>query len=177
MPNWRWPLHSPRRLAATAAAVLAVLAIGVHLVPGGSSAPSRSEVVADAPSTAPSSSPAAGPSPLTSSPVPDPLALVAADGFVRAWAQPSLARDRWWQGVNYFVTPRLSRLLFVTDPGNVPAHRVTGPPEADLTAPEDQVRVRVPTDAGVMVTTLQPAGSGSGHRWLVDRIDTVGSAY
>jgi len=153
---WEWPLHSPARLFAVLA-VLVALAIGFSYLGGavsGPSAPGRAlrPATTAAPGTpAPGSSPAPitelSPRSLPLSEAP-PVALAVAERWTQAWAThpPGTTPAQWSAGLAPFTTDEYLATLAEVDPANVPGTRVTGPPQAVEVRPE-AVRVQVPTDA------------------------------
>jgi hypothetical protein len=89
-------------------------------------------------------------------------ALLAAGTYIRLWARPGLNRSTWYADIRPWATPQYRRLLADTDPGNVPAHTVTGLPR--LVSSTTAVLVAdVPTDAGPIRVTVTDIG---GH-WLI----------
>jgi len=89
-------------------------------------------------------------------------ALYAAQTYIRLWARPALNQHAWYAAIRPWVTPAYGQLLASTDPANVPAHGVTGPPRPVSSTPTVVV-ADIPTDAGpVRVTVLNTGG-----RWLV----------
>jgi len=95
--------------------------------------------------------------------VPPPAAaLAAADAYVRSWARPQLDRDTWYAAIRGLATPGYAQLLADTDPANVPARAVTGPPRA-VSSTAAVVVADVPTDTGTVRVRLTPVDG----RWLV----------
>ena len=93
---------------------------------------------------------------------PPPAATDTALSFVHAWARPGLSQPVWFGGVRRLVTPEYAQLLAATDPANVPAHAVTGPPVAHSSSTQALI-TDVPTDAGTVRVTVIPVSG----RWLV----------
>ncbi|MBA3488555.1 MAG: hypothetical protein H0T78_03265 [Longispora sp.] len=159
------------------------LAVSVCVVAGCTSAPegdrhittdaaSPSRQESDAPPSSPpradhseegSSGSVYSPGPPTS---PSPNALDTAHRFAIAWARPNLADQLWWNGVSTYCEPGLAQLLRTTDPGTVPATRVTGDSRATSSV-SDRVTIEIPTDAGTLVATVIKADNA----WLVGDID------
>ena len=91
-----------------------------------------------------------------------PVAVTVAVRYVTVWARPDLTREAWYAGVRASVVAPYARLLADTNPANVPARTVTGPPRV-LSSTTAVVVCAVPTDAGpVHVTVVDQDG-----RWLV----------
>ena len=91
-----------------------------------------------------------------------PAAVRLAVRYVAVWARPGLNREAWHTGVRPLVVGPYAQLLADTDPANVPATAVTGPPRV-LSSTTAVVICAVPTDAGpVHVTVVDQDG-----RWLV----------
>jgi hypothetical protein len=158
----RWPLYSPRRLALTVLAVVAVLVAVARVVQPATGSPLRVSV-SSSPAAAISSSPAATATPtvpVTTTPVALPPLPRADEGaaewvavaFVTAWADHH-AGARWLTGVRRYAHPQLAAELRTVDPRNVPAHRVTGQPGL-VDGGGDSAVVRVPTDAGPVTVTV-----------------------
>ena len=183
----RWPLLSWRNLSITAAAVLIVLYGMGRFVEPAKVTPSSAKLplVAASPSSPqPYDPPAASPSPI-SSPVPSknglPKSAVSgvsenrsvtrlATAFTQAWSSSGRPQEQWVRGLNPFVTPALAAGLAQSDPGRVPATKVTG--EAVLlTASATSAQVRVPTDGGSIVVTVQRQSSGP---WKVSDVAPAG---
>jgi len=185
---WQWPLRSPRRLAAVGLGVVAVLAgitvlISLLADPSRSATPSPSGSQSNA--VAPSRSAGASTTglppvaeltptllPLTQAP---PAALTAASSWATAWAtHPAGATtEQWLAGLRPFTTPEYLAVLGNTDPANVPATSVTGPPKPVLVSPRS-LRVEVPTNAlTLLLLVVDYTGNGD---WRVaghDRADAV----
>jgi len=172
---WAWPLHSPARLAAVVA-VLVALAIGLSALAGGGSAPSSSVPAASraaAPATVPSARPSAGVDELRPQRLPladaPPAAVVAAIAWTTAWAThpPGVSGAAWSAGLRPWTTEEYLPTLSSVDPANVPGTRVTGPAVAVDVRP-DAVRVQVPTDAVRLELLLVQVGPG---QWRVSGYD------
>ncbi len=93
-------------------------------------------------------------------------AISVAQVFAVAWAQPDLPEQAWWDGVSTYCEPGLGQRLRTTDPGTVPATRVTGTANATSSV-SDRVTVEIPTDAGTLVVTVIKVDDA----WLVGDID------
>ena len=93
-----------------------------------------------------------------------------ATAFALAWSSSSRSQLEWTRGIQPFVTPALAAGLAQTDPARVPATKVTG--EAMLlTASATFAQVRVPTDGGSIVVTLNRVASGP---WRVSDVAPAG---
>jgi hypothetical protein len=178
---WRWPLHSPRRFFSCLLGVVILIAISNMVFGGRTGLPAsdRNAAAASA-STTPTDTglPAAPTSPsptmpeITPSvsprpPVPGATQQVAstAVAFTRAWADHNRPATEWWARVSRYADPELAAQLKTTDPANVPASKVTGPPHP-VAVYYASASVEVPTDAGTVVVALV----SDGHRWLVTDI-------
>lgn len=91
----------------------------------------------------------------------------AAEGFVTAWARPSLTTEQWLAGVRGYVAPTLQQALSYTDPAKIPASHVTGPSRMVHVVPDGTAAsFDIPTNAGpVRVGVALLTG-----RWLVTDI-------
>jgi hypothetical protein len=109
--------------------------------------------------------------PRTTSPeTADRIARPVAVKFVRAWARPDADPEVWWRGVAAYADASYAELLRFTDPGRVPASRVTGGGRVVSVEPGVAV-VDVPTDRGsCRVTVADVSGTGtwrvSTHSWV-----------
>lgn len=181
---WQWPLRSPRRLAFTGLAVLAVV-VAVSFGIGLTAGPTRSTVGASGPTSTPSvvASPGDGvqtPVPTALPPVVElqpttlPLsaaptaALQVASRWAKAWVRPSngISAARWLDGLRPTTTDEYLGVLSGVDPTNIPATRVTGAAKAVLVSPRS-LQVRVPTDALTLVITVVDTDDG----WRVSGYD------
>lgn len=91
--------------------------------------------------------------PGTASSAPPALAAqTTAEAYVRAWAHPDLPASSWLAGVTPYAAPGYAALLRTVDPGNIPAHAVTGPSAAVVSTTVVNVYA-VPTDAGTLLVT------------------------
>jgi hypothetical protein len=183
----RWPLYSWRNLSVTVVAVLFVLygmghvigpakitlpRVHVPLVTATqeSSASSLSTPALAAPSPGPAAAPSTAQptSAVSGAPAGESVTRLAT-AFAQAWTSSSRSQQQWTHGIQPFVTPVLAAGLAQTDPARVPATKVTG--EAVLlTALATSAQVRVPTDGGSIVVTLEQV-SGS---WLVSDVAPAG---
>lgn len=164
---WRWPLWSWRNLAVTllvAATLLGALgrvsALG-DPAPKGAPAPLMSTASPEA-QPASSSAPSA-PSASTASAEtgPDDVALA----FVGAWARPDADIATWRSECASFATSRLAKVLESSSSASVPSSRALGSTEI-LERSEAAARVRVPTDGGAVLVSLERVRT----EWRVDEI-------
>ena len=103
--------------------------------------------------------------PPPSAPAPENAQVLVGD-FVAAWLRRDLAAADWWAGVAPFCEERFAELLRTTDPGRVPAERITGPMTAVETR-SDFLLADVPMDSGTLqVTVALIAGD-----WKVTNLD------
>jgi hypothetical protein len=181
---WQWPLRSPRRLALTGIAVLAVV-VAVSFGIGLTVEPARS--VDGASGATPTPSVVASPSDGDQTPVPTVLppvvelqpttlplsaaptaALQVASRWAKAWVRPpnGTSAARWLNGLRPTTTDEYLGVLSGVDPTNIPATRVTGAAKAVLVSPRS-LQVQVPTDALTLVITVVDTDDG----WRVSGYD------
>jgi hypothetical protein len=100
---------------------------------------------------------------------PPPLAEAppVAAGFAGAWTRTSADRASWWAGVAPWCEEGLAEALRTTDPANVPATTVTGPPVQSGGSATEGVRFDIPTNAGTLTITVAALGGV----WKVTTID------
>jgi hypothetical protein len=102
-----------------------------------------------------------------------PGSAEAAQGFVTAWARPSLPTDQWLSGVRGYIAPELERSMSYTDPALIDATTVTGPAHMVHVLPDGSAAsFVVPTDAG---TTRVELAFVKG-RWLATDIVPASAA-
>jgi hypothetical protein len=188
---WRWPLYSPRRFFSCIAVVLALIALSNMVLGSGkpkapaagqgtppassTPAPSQSSAQDSGTPTGPAgtvnpapanggSTPAVTPtvSPKPATPGGAQHAVQVALAFTQAWADHVKPAAQWLAAVSRYADPEFAAQLKSTDPANVPASRVTGPPSATSVF-YASASVEVPTDAGVVVVQL----ISDGHTWRV----------
>ncbi|MEV6848843.1 hypothetical protein [Actinoplanes sp. NPDC051411] len=153
-------MADPRGSAAVVLSVLVLIA-GCSSTTARSSATPQRVTGAAAPAAPDGQQPDAGGRAEPSAPTANG-ALYAAQTYVRLWARPTMNQRAWYATVRRWVTPAYAQLLADTDPSNVPAHGVTGPPRP-VTSTAAVVVADVPTDAGpIRVTVINTGG-----RWLV----------
>lgn len=178
MLQWaRWPLWSWRNLAVSTLAVLVLFAVvgrltsatastnGAATDPAPASAPvstSRASVrpVPDTSSRTGTAKPSVG---ATTSPSTADVSVAGKDDaqtaavrFVTAWATPDASAQTWLTMLRPLCTARFQVALETSDPGRVPASRVTGP--ARVRASSSGALVTVPTDTGAVVVTVVREG-------------------
>jgi hypothetical protein len=184
-PLVRWPLHSPRRLLGViAAAVAAVMLLGAINDRGpepataagatatatatpeaGDSAPTRSPEPSEAGDGTEAPAAAAGTDAFSEDPAADDPVVAAQQAsaeFVAQWARPDLDAATWQAGLAPRATPELMASLAATDPANVPAVTVTGPP-VPVAANAEAAVFDVPTTGDFVRVFLQLVGGA----WLV----------
>jgi hypothetical protein len=86
----------------------------------------------------------------------------AAAAFAAAWTRRGLQAEQWWAQLAPLCTPAFAAKLRSTDPANVPASQVTGPPVAVRDPSEGLAVYTVPTNAGTLSVTLTSVAG----RWL-----------
>ena len=184
----RWPLWSWRNLAVTTAAFLLVLfGLGRVIEPAKITLTTTHAPLVTVSPTPTAASSSLAPAVRSSSPasrVPgttQPTLAVSgtsanksvtrlATAFAQAWSSSGRSRTQWTHGIQPFVTPALAAGLAQTDPARVPATKVTG--EAVLLAASAATaHVRVPTDGGSIVVTLNRTPSGP---WQVSEVAPAG---
>jgi hypothetical protein len=174
---WGWPLRSPKHLAGTVLALVAIaVGLGLALPESGAgpvrAAPPSSPRVnpVDVPSRAalPGADPAGPPQARS----PDPAAaLSVANSWVRAFltVPNGISSARWAEQLRPYTTDELLPELRSIDPANVPAAQIIGKPRtvslsassAEVDVPTTVVVVRlllVSTPAGWRVAGYQRAG-------------------
>jgi hypothetical protein len=183
----RWPLWSWRNLSVTAVAVLLLLyGMGRVIQPAKITLPKptaiagTSRLTGQAPWPNEPSSVASSPSPTTESSASSTTSTTStsdggggkesvtklATAFATAWSSSSRSQAEWNKGIEPFVTSDLADGLAQTDPAHVPATKVTG--EAVLlTSSSHSAEVRVPTDGGSIVVTLQRESTDP---WLISDV-------
>ena len=182
----RWPLWSWRNLSVTAVAVLLVFYGMGRVVEPAKVSPSKARVplvTASPVYSQPSELPAAA-SAQVAVPVPTSTSGPSADSgadeddavttlaivFARAWSSSGRSPQEWKRGIQPYVTPALAAGLARTDPGRVPATKVTGE-AALLKASATSAQVKVPTNGGSIVVTLRRSLSAP---WQVSDVAPAG---
>jgi hypothetical protein len=169
-PLLRWPLHSPRRLAALVGALVGLVSLLAAVRPAAvaEEAPSSSTASTSRPATSTTALPT---SDTASSPGPADRVSPAdvAVRFVTAWARPDLPVQQWQEDVIALATPEFGAQLRTVGPGNVPAQHVLGPALTETTT-EIAAAVTVPTDAGPVLVDLAFMGT----RWQVSGLTPAG---
>src|SRR5205823_2273695 len=95
-------------------------------------------------------------------------AVDAATRVMRMFARPDLSRQYWFRELSPLLSPAAAQAYAGTDPGRVPAHRVTGAAELLPSTSGYIARVAVPTDLGRYTVTLsRKQQSGP---WLAERL-------
>ncbi len=167
---WGWPLRSPKHLAGTGLALVAI-AMGIGVALPDSQAGSVRAVPSSSPrinSFDPASRPALAaanpPAPPKARPIATPAptaALSVAKSWVRAFltVPNGISSARWVEQLRPYTTDELLPELRSIDPANVPAAQITGEPRTVSSGPSS-AEVDVPT-TGVVVRLLvvsTPAG-------------------
>lgn len=104
---------------------------------------------------------------------PPPAARALAERFGRLWARRKVNADVWWQDLRPLCTPALHEKLRDTDPENVPAGEITGPPEPVLSRRGEAV-FHLP--AGSEGTLILGTADVPGQGWRVATVDFRRSA-
>ncbi|WP_199433857.1 hypothetical protein [Qaidamihabitans albus] len=173
---WGWPLRSPTHLAGTLI-VLTALVVSVGIVvpkvfgePGGttgSAASSTSSTSATAfdggPLTSRSSLPTRLSEPRESptSAAPDPAALRVAGEWAAAWVNhpAGSTNEQWLDRLRPLTTEEYLPVMKSVNPGNIPATKVTGEPEATESY-TSSVKAEVPTDGPRLSITVVETDAG-----------------
>jgi hypothetical protein len=167
---WGWPLRSPKHLAGTVLALVAI-AVGLGLaLPDSGTGPVRA-----APPSSPRVNPIdppsrsvlpgvdpAGPPRARPTGIPAPAAaLSVANSWVRAFltVPNGISPERWIEQLRPYTTDELLPELRSVDPANVPAAQITGEPRT-VSSSASSAEVDVPTTAVVVRLLLvsTPAG-------------------
>lgn len=186
---WGWPLRSPKHLA-SACIVLAILVIGLGVVLpqtlNNKVAPTPADPFAASP-TSSSRSTAGIPitSSTTSSPLPTRLSAPLltpssappnADGLkvAKQWATAFVSHPdgittaQWQDGFRPFTTEEGMTKTNEVEPGNIPASRVIGEPQAIRSSPKS-LDAEVSTDGPKLIITVVDTGSG----WRVSQYNSA----
>jgi hypothetical protein len=107
----------------------------------------------------------------TDDPASEQAALDAGAAAVTAFARPELTAEQWWSELQPLLTPAATEAYAGTDPAEVPARTVTGPPWRGESESSYLALTFVPTDAGDYAVLL--VRDGGGAPWLVERITLV----
>ena len=86
---------------------------------------------------------------------------------MRAYAQPEVGANAWWAEVSPHLSAAAQTAYAGTDPGVIPARRITGPATVTPASLPALARVAVPTDAGIYLVLLSRT---PGQQWVVERI-------
>ena len=106
------------------------------------------------------------------SPPPTSAAAAVAAGFAAAWVNTTADTASWWASIRPWCDDGLAAALRGTDPANVPARQVTGPPVQTGGSAAEGLRFQVPTDTGTLLLTLAAVGGG----WRVSEVDFTRNA-
>jgi hypothetical protein len=101
----------------------------------------------------------------------DQAALAAGAAAVSAFARPDLPAERWWAELRPLLSPAAIEAYSGTDPAEVPAREVTGPPWEGESPSAYLALTFVPTDVGDYAVLL--VRDGGGAPWLAERITLV----
>ncbi|SFL26951.1 hypothetical protein [Geodermatophilus ruber] len=104
----------------------------------------------------------------------DQAALDTAVTALSAFTRPDLEPESWWTALSPLLTPAAAAAYEGTDPQQVPASAVTGPPRGSPDSSAYLATVLVPTDAGEYAVLLVREGGGA--PWLVERFTPVDAA-
>lgn len=147
-----WVCRSPRRLAAFAVGLMAVVLIGSNLLGGGAAANNAMNTQGSAPS-------------VTAAQVPDASAFATtAVRFVQAWSQMPKGKTvtEWQAALEPLSTKELATALRTTDPAALPESAPQGEPVVRYVA-QNSALIAVPLANGssVLVTVVS---DGAGQR-------------
>ncbi len=181
---WGWPLRSPKHLGVAVVLLVAVAsAVGLLLPeppPREARAGERVTVTdpRDTPSESTTRSGEDSAAPPTISVPTQPPAQVPPDrkglAVVRNWARswvthpPGTTSQQWLDGLRPYTTDEFITVMTTIDPANVPATKVTGPPEARRST-RTSMRVMLPTNGG----TLRVHAVRTSEGWRVAGYDKV----
>jgi hypothetical protein len=101
----------------------------------------------------------------------DQAALAAGAAAVTAFARPDLPAERWWAELRPLLSPAAIEAYSGTDPAEVPARAVTGPPWEGESPSTYLALTFVPTDVGDYAVLL--VRNAGGAPWLAERITLV----
>ena len=101
----------------------------------------------------------------------DQAALTAGAAAVTAFARPDVPAEEWWSELEPLLSPAAVEAYAGTDPAEVPARAVTGPPWQGESESPYLALTFVPTDVGDYAVLL--VRDGGGAPWLVERITLV----
>lgn len=174
---WGWPLRSPLHLVVVVLAVALIAAVSVlasqyarDAGPGQSGndpqagAPAVSTSARPTPPANTPSPPATrGPGP-TATPraaKPDPRALTVATKWAQAWVRhpKGVTNKQWLAGMQPYTTPEFLPVMASIDPANIPASKVTGPPQP-VHSYTSSLEVVLPTDGPKLDVTVIRTDSG-----------------
>jgi predicted small lipoprotein YifL len=155
---------------------------GIHLVAACAAALLVSGCGAEGPPSDPPAASAAGgepmhehehpPVPAAPTDVPADQALDVAEAALRAYASPHLRYPDWWAGLAPHLSPAGQTAYAETDPAEVPARELLGPPALEPQVSPWLAAVTIDTDAGFYRIRLSRADDG---RWQVDRFELLAS--
>ena len=101
----------------------------------------------------------------------DQAALAAGAAAVTAFARPDVSAEEWWAELQPLLSPTAVEAYAGTDPAEVPARAVIGPPWQGESDSPYLALTFVPTDVGDYAVLL--VRDGGGAPWLVERITLV----
>ncbi|MGP4015953.1 hypothetical protein [Saccharopolyspora sp. 5N708] len=176
---WGWPLRSPKHLVAAVIALAAVATVIGFLLP---EPPANTNMAAPRSSTATQHSAVVPPSrtkspptisvpPVAPPPVaPDPAGLAAVEEWGKAWVDHPVGADRqqWLAKLRPYTTDEFITEMASVDPSNA-GNVITGAATA-INSTAGSMEVRLPTDIGVLVITVNKTPSG----WRVAQYDKEG---
>lgn len=179
---WGWPLRSPKHLLGALVVVAGVAMVVGFLLPtpppsrtlatGGeqtsvSLPPQHSAVVEEPPSPPTITVPNTPPEQVA----PDPAGVDVVEKWGNAWVnhQPGVDKQKWLDGLKPYTTDEFFAEMSTVDPANA-GNAVTGVPMAVGPATEWSMQVKLPTDIGTLLVTLNKTPAG----WRVAQYDKEG---
>ncbi|HEY6424241.1 MAG TPA: hypothetical protein VIY28_13530 [Pseudonocardiaceae bacterium] len=177
---WGWPLRSPRHLAGTVLALVAITAgLGLALPDSGrgpakaaSPASPRVNNFDPASRAALPAAEAAGQHRARSNDTPAPAAaLTVAGSWMRAFVTvpKGISSARWTEQLRPYTTDELLPQLRSVDPANIPQAQISGPPRT-VSSGESSAEVDVPTTVVVVRLLLVSTPAG----WRVASYERAG---
>ncbi|MFC7341960.1 hypothetical protein [Saccharopolyspora griseoalba] len=169
---WGWPLRSPKHLLGALVVVAGMATVVGFLLPeppptqnvadGGTQTsvtlpPQRSAVVEDPPSPPTISVPDTPPEQVA----PDPAGLRVAEKWGDAWVNhpPGTDKQQWLAGLEPYTTEEFFTVMSTVDPANA-GNAITGAAMVSGPATKGSMQVKLPTDIGTLVVTLNRTEAG-----------------
>jgi hypothetical protein len=169
---WGWPLRSPKHLLGALVVVAGAATVVGLLLPepppaqnvadGGTQTsvtlpPQRSAVIEDPPSPPTISVPNTPPEQVA----PDPAGLRIAEKWGDAWVNhpPGTDKQQWLAGLKPYTTAEFFTVMSTVDPANA-GNAITGVAMVSGPATKGAMQVKLPTDIGTLLVTLNRTEDG-----------------